>query len=89
MDREALRVRLEAKSNDAIEESLDAMEAGSLTNIIGGTEMQVREIMERLKRDIYQELVQARIEDVEAAAKRSFSPSASTGGAGAAGAVAG
>ena len=89
MDREALKGRLEAKSKEAIERSLDAMEAAPLTNIIGGSEMQVREIMEGLKREIFQELVQARVEDAEAAAKPSFSPSAGAQGTGPTGAVAG
>lgn len=88
MDRQALRARLEVRSKAAVERALDAMEAAPLDNIIGGSEMEVREIMDGLKREIFQELVQARVEDAEAAAKGVFSPSQGAAGPGPAGAVA-
>lgn len=82
MDRQTLRARLEARSKVSIERALDAMEAAPADNIIGGSEMQVREIMDGLKREIFQELVQARIEEAEASAKGAFSPSTSPAGPG-------
>ena len=88
MDRQALRARLEARAKGAVERALDVMEASPIDDIIGGSEMEVREVFEGLKREIYEELVQARVEDAEAAAKPAFSPSASSPGAGTAGAVA-
>jgi hypothetical protein len=39
MDRQALRARLEARSKEAIERAMDAMEAAPMGNIIGGSEM--------------------------------------------------
>jgi hypothetical protein len=89
MDREALRARLEARSKVAVERALDAMEASPMDNIVGGSEMEIREICDGLKREIFQELVQARIEDVEAAAKPSLSPPAGRRRAGATGALEG
>ena len=74
MDRQALRARLEARSKEAVERALDAMEAAAMDNIVGGSEMEVREVYERLKREVFQELVQAKIEDVESAVRPSFSP---------------
>lgn len=76
MDRQALRARLEARSKAAVERALDAMEAAPMDNIVGGSEMEIREVCDGLKREIFQELVQAKIEDAEAAAKRSLSPPA-------------
>ena len=88
MDRQTLRARLEARSKEAVERALDAMEAAPLTDIIGGSEMQVREVFEGLKREIFQELVQAKVEDAEAAAKGVFSPSKDTAGTSQGGALA-
>lgn len=89
MDREALRRRLDARSRQAVERALDAMEAAPMDNIIGGSEMEVREIMDGLKREIFEELVQAKIEDAEARAKGAFSPSQGPTGPGETGALAG
>lgn len=88
MERQALRARLEARSKAAVERALDAMEAAPLDNIIGGSEMEVREVFEGLKREIFQELVQAKVEEAEAAARGAFSPSKDTTRSGAGGAVA-
>lgn len=75
MDRKALKARLEARCREAIEQSLDRMDAAPRDNIIGGSEMQFREVWEDLKRVIYQELVQAKVKEADAAAGPRFSPS--------------
>ena len=67
-----------------------AMEAAPMDDIIGGSEMEVREVFERLKREVFEELVQAKVEDVEAARRGgSFSPPAEPPRSGPAGAVEG
>lgn len=73
----------------AVERALDAMEAAPMDDIVGGSEMEVRGVYEQLKREVFEELVQARIEDVEAAAKPSLSPPTGPRRAGAAGALEG
>lgn len=80
---------MEARSKAAVERALDAMEAAPMDNIVGGSEMEVREVFAQLTREIFEELVQAKVEDAETAAEPSFSPPAGPRGAGPAGAVEG
>ena len=82
MDRTATRQRLEAKIKKAVEQAMEAMDKAPKNNIVGGSEVQVGKVMDQLKREVFEELIQTRVNDVEAEARSDFSPSGGPQGTG-------
>lgn len=74
MDRAATRQRLESKIKKAVEQAMEAMNKAPKNNIVGGSEVQVGKVMDQLKREVFQELIQNKVDDVEAEARSVFSP---------------
>jgi hypothetical protein len=89
MDRRALRGRLRAKFDEAMDRAMDAVEAAPDGRWIAGSEWAVRGAFQGLMRECFQEIVQAKVDSDPAAAAGSFPPGAGPGHAAGGGAVQG
>lgn len=78
MDRRALRGRLRAKFDEAMDRSMDAVEAAPDGQWIAGSEWAVRGAFQDLMRECFQEILQAKVDadSDPAAAAGSFPPGA-------------
>jgi hypothetical protein len=83
MDRQALKRRLRAKMEAALDRAVAAVEAAPDGQWIAGSEWAVRGAFQALMRECFQEIVQARIDADPAADAGSFSPAARAGPGGA------
>lgn len=76
MDDTALNRQLEALCQKAVVEARAAVEAAPDGRWIAGSEWEVRDIFERLKRDCYELMLQARTDTHASVERVDFSPSA-------------
>lgn len=79
MDRRALRGRLRAKFDEAVDKAMDAVASAPDGQWIAGSEWAVRGAFHDLMRECFQEIVQAKVDADPAAAAGSFSPGARPG----------
>jgi hypothetical protein len=78
MDQAEYVSRMQAECRRILGQVADAVNNAPTGNVIGGSEMQVRDLMEELRRRAYETAVQMRIDSHES----SFSPSEGSGGQG-------
>jgi hypothetical protein len=76
MDKQAYVARMQEECRRIMEGIADAVNAAPAGNVINGSEMQVRDLMEKLRRKAFELSVQMRIDSHES----SFSPSEGCGG---------
>lgn len=76
MDRAQYISRMQAECQRILGQVAEAVNNAPTGNVIGGSEMQVRDLMEELRRKAYETAVQMRIDSHES----SFSPSEGCGG---------
>lgn len=76
MDKAAYVLRMQAECRRMMEQVAEAVNDAPTGNVIGGSEMQVRDLMAELRQKAYETAVQMRIDSHES----SFSPSAGCGG---------
>jgi len=74
MDRQALRRRLQAKVDAALDKAVEAVESAPDGRWIAGSEWAVRDAFQGLMRECFQEIVQAKIDADPAASAASFPP---------------
>ena len=79
MDRQALRRRLRAKVDAALDRAVEAVESAPDGRWIAASEWAVREAFQGLMRECFQEMIQARIDADPAASAASFSPAGPPG----------
>ena len=79
MDKAQYLAAMQAECRRILEQVSDAVNDAPTGNVINGSEMQVRDLMEELRRKAYQTAVQMRIDSTES----SFSPSEGCRGRGA------
>jgi hypothetical protein len=77
MDKSEFVARIQADCRRIMEQVADAVNDAPTGNVISGSEMQVRDLMEELRRKAFELSVQMRIDSHES----TFSPSAGCGGA--------
>lgn len=71
VDPEQFVARMQAQVRKALEQVAAAVNGAPEGNVLSGSEMQVREVMLELQRQVYEAMVQMRIDSTES----SFSPS--------------
>jgi hypothetical protein len=76
MDKAEYVKRMQAECRRIMEQVADAVNAAPTGNVINGSEMQVRDLMEELRRKTFELAVQMRIDSHES----TFSPSQGRGG---------
>lgn len=76
MDAEAFATRMQVEFRRVMKEVADAVNAAPTGNVISGSEMAVRDLMDEFRRMTFEAAVQMRIDSTES----SFSPSAGRGG---------
>ena len=77
MDKAAYVARMQGECRRIMEQIADVVNAAPTGNVISGSEMQVRDLMEELRQKAFELSVQMRIDSHES----TFSPSAGCGGA--------
>ena len=76
MDKAEYEARMQAECRRIMGQIADAVNNAPTGNVIGGSEMQVRDLMAELRRKAYETAVQMRVDSTES----TFSPSARRGG---------
>lgn len=76
MDADALADRMQAEFRRTLKQVADAVNAAPTGNLIGGSEMEVRDLMAEFRRKAFEMAMQMRIDSTES----SFSPSAGRDG---------
>jgi hypothetical protein len=71
MDKQEYVSRMQAECRRVMEQVAEAVNAAASGNVIGGSELQVRDLMAELRRKAFEVAVQMRIDSTES----SFSPS--------------
>ena len=77
MDEQEYVSRMQAECRRVMERIAQAVNSAPTGNVIGGSEMQVRDLMAEFRQKAFQTAVQMRIDSTES----DFSPSAGRGGA--------
>ena len=73
-ERAELRAALLVECMKMADESLAAMDQAPANNIIGGSEWGVQEAVMKAKQRIFERLVQAKVRQIDASERASFSP---------------
>ena len=71
MDKQEYVLRMQAECRRILEQVADAVNHAPTGNVISGSEMQVRDLMAELRRRVFEQALQMRIDSTES----SFSPS--------------
>jgi hypothetical protein len=75
VDRDSLRKRLLAEFEKALDQVVDAVDAAPAGRVIRDSEEPVRDVLDRFRRTVYEEALQAKVDAAEAA----FPPSGEQG----------
>lgn len=81
VDREAFAKAMREEAEQIFKQVMDAVNTAPDGKVINGSEMQVRDLMGRLRQRVFERAVQMRIDSTES----SFSPSQGRGGPGSGG----
>ena len=76
MDAAAFATQMQGEFQQIMKQVADAVNAAPTGNVISGSEMQVRDLMDQFRRKAFETAVQMRIDSTES----SFSPSQGRGG---------
>ena len=83
MDKEVLKRRLTERFQQSLADALAAVEAAPDGQWIAASEWQVRDVFQKLTAECYQEMVQGRVDALDAkpsASRAAFSPGGQAGG---------